>query len=102
MTEKEQFVELLKERTMSFAINIISFCNNLENSKSNQIAANQLIRAATSVGANYRTACRARSKSEFYSKLCIVVEEADETNYWLELIKRTNTKIDDIVETLIN
>jgi four helix bundle protein len=48
------------------------------------------IKLATSVGANYRAACRGRSKAEFYSKICIVVEEADETEYWLELILETN------------
>jgi len=50
----------------------------------------QLVKSSTSTGANYRAACRARSKAEFYSKICIVVEEADESEYWLEIIEEAN------------
>jgi four helix bundle protein len=53
-----------------------------------------LVKSATSVGANYRAACRGRSKAEFFSKICIVVEEADETEYWLEVIKDSNLSKD--------
>jgi four helix bundle protein len=48
---------------------------------------NQLLRSGTSVGANYRASCRARSEAEFYSKICIVVEEIDEVDYWMDLLK---------------
>ena len=51
---------------------------------------NQLIKSATSTGANYRAACKARSKAEFFSKICIVAEEADESEYWLEIIDDTS------------
>jgi len=87
MTEKQKFVETLKFRIRKFAIDIILFCNSLEANKASSVITYQLIKSATSAGANYRAACRARSKKEFFSKLCIVVEEADETEYWLELIK---------------
>ncbi len=90
MTEKEQFVEELKRRTKQFAVDIILFCNLLKTCKASAVVTYQIIKSATSTGANYRAACRARSKGEFYSKICIVVEEADESEYWLEIINETN------------
>ena len=87
MTEKQKFVEELKLRTRNFAIHIILFCDSLKANKASSVITYQLIKSATSTGANYRAACRARSKKEFFSKICIVVEEADETEYWLEIIK---------------
>lgn len=69
------------------AINTIRFCAGLPYSTSVAVISRQLIRAATSVGANYRAACRARSRKEFMSKLSIVEEEADEVRYWLEIMK---------------
>ena len=96
MTEKQKFVESLKLRTRKFAIDTILFCDSLKANKASSVITYQLVKSATSTGANYRAACRARSKKEFFSKLCIVVEEADESAYWLELIKETalskNTK----------
>ena len=79
MTEKQKFVEELKLRTRNFAIHIILFCDSLKANKASSVITYQLIKSATSTGANYRAACRARSKKEFFSKICIVVEEADET-----------------------
>lgn len=90
MTEKEIFIENLKKRTKKFAVDVILFCDTLKSSKATPVITYQLIKAATSVGANYRAACRARSKAEFFSKVCIVVEEADESEYWLEVIDDTN------------
>ena len=90
MTEKELFIEKLKERTKKFAADIIVFCDSLKICKASSVVTYQLVKAATSTGANYRAACRVRSKSEFFSKICIVVEEADESEYWLELIKETD------------
>ena len=87
MTEKEIFIENFKKRTKKFAVDVILFCNSLKNGKSSSVVEYQLAKCATSVGANYRAACRARSKPEFFSKLCVVVEEADETEYWLEVIE---------------
>ena len=85
-TEKEKFIKMMKFKTRSFAIGIICFCNSLKRSKASSVITYQLIKSATSTGANYRAACKARSRKEFYSKLCIVAEEADETMFWLEVI----------------
>ncbi len=87
MTEKEQFIANFKARTKKFAVDIIKFCNSLKTCKASAVVTYQLVKSATSVGANYRAACRARSEKEFYSKICIVVEEADESLYWLEVIE---------------
>ncbi len=92
--QKELFVEELKKRTRRFAGDIILFCNTLINCKASSVITYQLVKAATSTGANYRAACRARSKSEFYSKICIVVEEIDESVYWLEIIDDVNLSED--------
>lgn len=81
MTEKEIFIENLKKRTKKFAVDVIVFCNSLKPSKASSVITYQLVKSSTSTGANYRAACRARSKAEFFSKICIVVEEADESEY---------------------
>ena len=94
MTEKEIFIENLKKRTKKFAVDIILFCNSLKKCKASDVITYQLVKSATSTGANYRAACRARSKQEFFSKICIVVEEADESEYWLEIITETNLSND--------
>jgi four helix bundle protein len=90
MTEKEIFIEEFKQRTKKFAGDVIIFCNSLVSSPATSVVTYQLIKAASSTGANYRAACRARSQAEFFSKMCIVVEESDESEYWLELIFDTN------------
>jgi four helix bundle protein len=77
----------LKERTKKFALRILKLIEHLSNSVAGRILANQLGRSATSVSANYRAACRARSRAEFASKLGTVAEEADESLHWLELIR---------------
>jgi len=94
MTEKEIFIEKLRERTRKFAVDIILFCNSLKTCKASSVITYQLVKSATSTGANYRAACRGRSKSEFFSKICIVVEEADETEYWMEIIKESELSND--------
>ena len=76
----------LKQRTKSFALRIIKLCEALPQTAVSRVIKDQLRRAGTSVGANYRAACRGRSKAEFIAKLGIVEEEADETLFWLELI----------------
>jgi len=81
MTEKE-----LLQRTKSFALRIIKLVNALPNNTAGRAIGNQLIRSGTSVAANYRAACRGRSKAEFIAKLGTVEEEADESCLWLELI----------------
>jgi four helix bundle protein len=85
MTEDE-----LKRRTKNFALRIILFVNQLTNSPQGKVIGNQLLRSGTSVGANYRSACNARSKADFISKISISQEEADESAYWLELVIESN------------
>ena len=76
----------LKVRTRSFALRIIKTVDALPNTRSANVIGQQLLRSGTSVGANYRVACRGRSTAEFVAKLGIVEEEADECGYWLELL----------------
>jgi len=86
----------LQQRTKKFSLQIIQFFQALPKSMEAQILGKQLLRSATSVTANYRAACRARSKAEFIAKLSIVVEEADETLLWLEMINESKIcKVDD-------
>jgi four helix bundle protein len=76
----------LKERTKSFALKIIKVVEMLPKGRTTDILGRQLLGAGTSVGANYRAACRAKSTADFISKMGIVEEEADETIYWMELL----------------
>jgi len=76
----------LKARTKQFALRVIKLVDALPRTIQGRAVANQIIRSATSVAANYRAACRARSRAEFAAKIGIVEEEADETAFWLELI----------------
>ncbi|MGZ5904911.1 MAG: four helix bundle protein [Reyranella sp.] len=76
----------MKERTKRFALQTIRLCQALPRSQESQIITRQLLRSCASVGANYRAVCRARSQADFVSKLGIVLEEADETLFWLELL----------------
>src|SRR5215472_657560 len=76
----------LKARTKQFALRIMKLVDALPRTIQGRAIANQIIRSATSVAANYRAACRARSRAEFIAKLGVVEEEADETAFWLELI----------------
>ena len=87
--DKIEFVEGFKLRTKNFAIAIIMFLRRLRSTEEMRIVSRQLIRSASSVASNYRAACRARSKAEFFSKMSIVVEEADETILWLEIVEET-------------
>jgi four helix bundle protein len=77
----------LLTRTKSFALRILKLVDHLPRTTSGRAIGNQLVRSGTSVGANYRAACRSRSRAEFAAKLGIVAEEADETVYWLQLIR---------------
>ena len=76
----------MKLRTKRFALDVIRLVSKLPKTTEGRVVGNQLIRSGTSVGANYRAACRAKSKADFISKLGTVEEEADESCYWLELI----------------
>ena len=78
--------DYLKARTKHFALRVIKLVDALPRTIQGRAVANQIIRSATSVAANYRAACRARSRAEFIAKIGVVEEEADETAFWLELI----------------
>ena len=78
--------EQLKERTKQFALRVIHLVNALPKGKVAGVIGRQLLRSASSVGANYRAACRARSRAEFVARLGVVEEEIDESAYWLELL----------------
>ncbi len=77
----------LQDRTKRFALRVIKLVDALPNTRAGRAISSQLVRSAMSVGANYRAACRARSRVEFAAKLGTVLEEADESLYWLEMIR---------------
>jgi len=76
----------LLDRTKQFALATIKFCEALPKDETSRVLGRQLLRSGTSVGANYRAANRAKSKADFISKMGTVLEEADESAYWIELI----------------
>ena len=78
--------EELKTRTKHFALRNIRLCTSLPRNRVCEVIGRQLLRSATSVGANYRAACKARSSAEFVAKMGTVEEEADESAYWIELL----------------
>lgn len=80
----------MKVRTKRFSLTIINLAEKLPATYIVKVVANQVVRSGTSVGANYRAVCRARSDKEFIAKMNIVLEEADETLFWLEIIKEKN------------
>jgi four helix bundle protein len=93
--------EELKKRTKKFALTVISLVNELPKTKGGNAVGNQLIRSGTSVAANYRTACRARSTADFISKITIVEEECDESQFWIELIDESGmVKHEQVAEIL--
>ena len=79
----------LKERTKQFAVRVVRAVEALPRKSSASIIGRQVLRSATSVAANYRAACRSRSRDEFVAKLGIVIEEGDETIFWLEMLVDT-------------
>ncbi|MGV3586790.1 MAG: four helix bundle protein [Adhaeribacter sp.] len=97
---KEEFVELFRQRTKKLALDVIRFSQNLPRTDEAFIMKRQLLRSATSVAANYRAACRARSSGEFYAKISIVIEETDETLFWLELLAESGSTSESSVELL--
>ena len=99
--DKAAFIAMMKQRTFQGAVRVIKLCDAIPQAPSNQVIIYQVVKSATSVGNNYRAACRARSQNEFYSKMCIVVEEADETQYWLQTMQATEKGNQEEVEALI-
>ena len=90
-SERKDFIDQFQKRTKQLAIDVIHFSKTLPKTEEATIMKLQLLRSATSVAANYRAACRARSAAEFHSKISIVIEEADETLFWLELLEESET-----------
>jgi len=84
--KQEEFNELFRQRTKALSLEIIKIVSELKYSDALGIIRKQLFKSVTSVAANFRAVCRARSEKERYSKLCIVVEEADETLFWIEML----------------
>ena len=94
MINVENKSKQLEERTLDFTVNVIKFCRTLSNSSENTILKNQLIRAASSIGANYTEANNASSRVDFRNKIFIAKKEAAETRYWLRAISRTNDGVE--------
>lgn len=92
----------MKRKTMQFGLNIITLVEGLPRGRTADAIGNQLLRSGTSVGANYRAACRARSKADFISKMGLVKEEADESIYWMELLVESEKVDIKSVESLMN
>ena len=83
---KEQFISAMRDRTKKLAVDTIKHYRTLPKTEEARIVGKQLVRSATSVAANYRAVCRARSKKEFFAKISITVEESDETSLWYEIL----------------
>ena len=94
--------EDLKERTKQFALRVLKLVTALPKTLAGNTIGGQLVRAGTSVGANYRAACRARSKVEFIAKIGIVEEEADESAFWMELIIEGDLMKAELVQSLLD
>jgi four helix bundle protein len=93
--------EQLKARSTRFALEVIAPVRTLPRTLLAEIIAGQMVRSGTSTGANYRAACRARSRAEFVAKMGVAEEEADETLYWLELLLETHLAESGTVQRLI-
>ena len=91
----------LKARTKELTLRVIRLVDALPNSVKGRAIANQVMRSSTSVAANYRAACRARSRAEFIAKLGVVEEEADEAAFWLELIIDSKIRSKTQIEPLL-
>jgi four helix bundle protein len=89
------FSDEFKRRTKHFAISIINLSKSFPKIEEAFIIKKQLLRSTFSVASNYRAVCRSRSDAEFFSKLCIVVEEADEVVFWLELLVESGVHVGD-------
>ncbi len=93
--------DILKARTQSFALRIIRMYRALPRTEEAHILGKQLLRSGTSIGANYRAACRARSRIEFIAKMGIVLEEADETVFWLDLLREAGVFPDQKLRNIV-
>ena len=102
MQEKEAFIEEFKKRTKTFTLRNIKVFQSLPKTDEAKIIGKQLLRSASSVGANYLAVCRARSQAEFFAKLSITIEEADESLFWVEILVEsqivTENKLADLMK----
>ena len=92
----------MKARTKSFALRIIKLVEALPSNRTADVVGKQLVRSGTSVGANYRAACRAKSNADFMAKMGTVEEEADESAFWLELIVESGLMKEELVKDLLD
>lgn len=102
MVEAGSFREEWKGRTKQFALRVLRLVGALPRNVAGRAVAGQLVRCGTSVGANYRAACKSRSKAEFVARLGIVEEEADESCFWMELIIEGGLMAPSLVTPLMN
>ncbi|MCE7059052.1 four helix bundle protein [Dyadobacter sp. CY343] len=86
---KEDFASLMRQRTKQFVLRSIKLFEALPHNEQARIIGRQFLRSSSSVGANYRAVCRSRSQKEFYAKISVTIEEADETLFWLEIISES-------------
>jgi four helix bundle protein len=93
--------EEMKQRTKLFALGIIQLVESLPKKRTTEVLGRQLLRSGTSVGSNYRSACRARSTADFISKMGIVEEETDESLYWMELLIEAGMEVSMKMEALM-
>jgi four helix bundle protein len=91
----------LKKRTKQFGLRVIRLVEALPKTQTASVISKQLLRCATSVGANYRAACKGRSKTDFIAKLGLVEEEADESIYWLEMLIEAEVTKPNLVTELL-
>lgn len=92
----------LKQRTKAFALRVIKLVEALPHGRAADVMGKQLLRCGTSVGANYRASCRAKSPADFIAKMSIVEEEADEAMYWMELLVESNLVSQERVAALMD
>ncbi len=95
-------MKMLRERSFSFAARIVKFVQSLEDNRKGCVLSRQLLKSGTSIGANIREARFAQSTADYVSKLSIALKEAEETTYWLELMRATNTVAEDESAALAN
>ena len=100
--EKSEFIEKLKNRTKQLAVDVVLFYDKIQKTDAIRVIGRQLIRSSTSTASNYRAACVARSQREFFAKMSIVVEEADETLFWLEMLRDTKFASKDQLQPLMD
>ena len=98
---QHEFAGRMRLRTKNLVLSTIRIVENLPNCNLNRVIKDQLIRSVCSVGSNYRAACRARSKAEFFSKISITIEEWDESIYWLEILMESDSSDHSHVKSII-